>query len=233
MLRSRYGCWITLVLLCLPGCYSVDSSSLPNPPLSQDKGMVILFAGWTPPGTSVVGTGMYDITQQLRAIGIRAEIYAPDQWENAATDTASLPQAPIAPIAIVGYSLGAAAATRLASALADKGIPVETLVVIEAWAPVPIACNVRKAVDIFSSDSFLSLSSRLDPGSGFSGSLEQVNYSELTGGRYSLDHWTISKFDNVHGIVRQEILEDGRVRRRPAPAGQGVCTSPPRAAASP
>ena len=31
-------------------------------------------------------------------------------------------------------------------------------------APVPIACNVKEAVDTFSSDSFLSLSTRLEPG---------------------------------------------------------------------
>jgi surfactin synthase thioesterase subunit len=102
----------------------------------------MLFAGWTPPGTNVVGTGMYEVTQELRSVGVRADTYTPDQWETAVSEVESIPGATDVPIAAVGYSLGAAGATKLANALAAAGIPVQTLVAIEAWSPVPVACNV-------------------------------------------------------------------------------------------
>jgi len=108
---------------------------LPNPP-SKDQLVVILFVGGLLPervGTSVVGTGMYEIARQLRSIGIRAEVYASDQRENAGTEVANLPEARFAPIAIVGYTFGAVGTTRLARLPKDRGIPVETLVAIEAW----------------------------------------------------------------------------------------------------
>jgi hypothetical protein len=82
---------------------------------------------------------------------------------------------------------------------------------------------VRKAVDIFTSDSFLSLSSRLEPGPGFVGLLEPINYSALTADHYSLNHWTISMVNDVHLLVQKKVLEGDHVRRFPAPPGAGAC----------
>ena len=226
---------LLLVLADLCGCtyLNYDLTDLPDPPVSDRTGMVVLFAGWTPPGTTVDGTGMYGVTQELRALGVKADVYAPSQWEDAARDVASLPNAARIPIAVVGYSLGAAGATRLASALEHKGIPIQTPVAIEPWHALPVPCNVREAVDIFSSDSVLSLSSRLEPGPGFAGALKQVNYSAISEGGGILNHWTISVVDGVHRMVRAEVLEGNHVRGHPATAGEAACTLTATAAVPP
>lgn len=71
---------------------------------------------------------MCGITRQLRSIAIRAEVQPPDQWENAGTEAASLPEARSAPIALSATCL---APLKLARLLGDEEIPVETLVAIK------------------------------------------------------------------------------------------------------
>ncbi len=218
--------FVFFLLLADPsGCtyLNYEVPDLPDPPAAEHKGMVVLFAGWTPPGTTVEGTGMYGVMEELRAIGVKADVYAPSQWEEAARYVASLPTTGRLPISVVGYSLGAAAATKFASALEFAGKPIQTLVTIEPWQALPVPCNVREAVDIFHSDSFLSLSSRLEPGPGFDGILKKVNYSKVSQDGSGLNHWTISMVDGVHRLVREEILDGDRVRRRPMPEGETTC----------
>lgn len=216
---------VALALTNLSACtyLNYDVPNLPDPPASKDNGVVVLFAGWTPPGTTVDGTGMFGVTQELRSIGVNADVYAPSEWEDAAAEIERLPSASQTPIAVIGYSLGAAGAAKLAEALASKGIPVQTLVAIEPWHAPPVPCNVRDAVDIYDSDSPFSLSGRLDPGPGFDGTLQQINYSKLSQDGASLNHWTISMVEGVHRLVRNEVLDGNHVRRRPMPAGEAAC----------
>ncbi len=196
---------------------------LRNPFFSPDKGVVVLFAGWTMPGGNVFGSGMDEVTQELRARGVRAFVYNPNRWQDVAAEIGAVPSAARGPIAIIGYSFGGDSATRLADALRQSRIPVQTLLVVEAWGAIPIACNVRGAIDIFNSNSLIALSSRIVPGPGFSGSFEQVNYGALTDNRDGLNHWTMATFGAVHRIVLDKILDGDALRRRPAPPGEAAC----------
>jgi hypothetical protein len=124
MFYLRVLCWFVPVLLGLSGCVTHDTPGVPNPPLSAERGAVVLFSGWTPNGTTNVATGMFGLTQELRRTGVTADFYTPQQWEEASGALAGMPDARSVPIAIVGYSLGANGATRLAGALRQAGIPV-------------------------------------------------------------------------------------------------------------
>jgi hypothetical protein len=195
---------------------------IPDPPLSQAVGIVLLFSGWTPYGTTNVGTGVYVLTQKLRAIGVRAEVFTPQQWGEAAAMVRDLPNARQWPIAIIGFSLGAEGATRLADALKSSAIPVQILVAIEAWHAIPVACNVRYAIDISAPDRVWSLSDRLEPGAGFTGSPERVIYSPVSADN-PLGHFTMSLFDNLHELIKKQVLVGNKVARRLAPPTEAMC----------
>jgi pimeloyl-ACP methyl ester carboxylesterase len=223
MFDSRVFLWLLPLLLVLSDCVTPDTPGVPNPPLSAEKGVVALFSGWTPEGSTNLATGMYGLTQELRAIGIRANFYTPQQWPDAARALAEMPDARSVPIAMVGYSLGGKGVTSLADALRRGGIPVQTLVTVEAWEPIPVACNVRMAVDIFAPEIIFALSSRLQPGPGFTGQLQRVEYNPHGGDLFG--HFTISVFDSLHRFIRDIVLDGDRVRRFPPTAGEAACSA--------
>ncbi len=72
-------------MFCITGCTSpvVQEGGLANPPLSE-KGVVYLFAGLTPTGDDMARSGMFSLTQYIRAAGVRADVYNPVNWKEAA-----------------------------------------------------------------------------------------------------------------------------------------------------
>ena len=222
-MRARLA--LAMVMTSLGACEGarVDYGGLPNPQLSEDVGLVIVFTGMAGRGEDLTGTGMDGVTQQLRAFGVSAQVWSPVEWREAANTVVAHPGARRMPVAIVGYSAGAAAATQVAHALNEASIPVQTLIVIEARNPRPVSCNVRRAVDLFNSRSVFSLSQRLRPGPGFSGELKEINYSTLTVNSAKLDHWSISQESTLHRLTREEVLIENKVRSRPQPSGEATC----------
>jgi hypothetical protein len=85
-----------------------------------------------------------------------------------------------------------------------------------------VACNVRSAIDIFAPEVIWSLSTRLEPGPGFTGSLEPVEFKALGGDLFG--HFTISVFDNLHRLIQEMVLEGDRVRRRSPATGEPECS---------
>jgi len=211
-------------LLCLglaacatPGI--ADRDDIDETPLSA-AGAVYLFPGFTLPGDTYVTTGTYKITREIRSRGVRAEINYPGEWEAAVERLVrNNPDAAGIPIAIVGYSFGARSAIDMARGLAERGIPVQTVVVIEATASRPVPANVASALHLYLSDGLFSWASRIEPAEGFHSLLENLPMSERLPDGAQLDHWSISRVDTVHAMVIEEILDGRRVRRRwPLPA---------------
>jgi hypothetical protein len=191
-----------------------DRDDIDESPLSA-AGAVFLFPGFTLPGDTYVTTGTYRMTREIRSRGVRAEINYPGEWEATAERLVrNNPDAAGMPIAIVGYSFGARAAVDMARGLAEKGIPVQTVVVIEATASRPVPANVARALHLYLSDGLFSWASRIEPSADFHGSLENLPLSERLPDGALLDHWSVSRVDAVHAMVIEEILEGRRVRRR-------------------
>jgi pimeloyl-ACP methyl ester carboxylesterase len=215
---------LVLALLGLAGCFyfgPTDYPRVPNPPFSKDKGIVILFVGFSFKGQDVT-SGMDIAAQELHRRGITAQSTLPPEREDEAKRLAALPGIRSTPVAVVGYSIGGPTATWLAEALKNAGVPVQTLVVIEGWGTGMVPCNVRKAVDIFNRG-LLSVSKSLVPGPGFTGEIEQIDYAELPGARPDLNHYNIAWAEDVRRLIMNEVLDGDRVRTRPAPPGEAAC----------
>ncbi|WP_442581870.1 thioesterase domain-containing protein [Mesorhizobium sp. ASY16-5R] len=212
-----------LLIFFVTGCTSpvMQEGGLANPPLSE-KGVVYLFAGLTPTGDDMARSGMFSLTQYIRAAGVRADVYNPVNWREAADNFLAQPNRTETPVAVAGYSLGGNAATQFADRLQTAGVPVQTLLVFEGYKPTPVPCNVRRAIDMYGSDGLFSLSSRLRPQKSFTGRLETVNWSKLhKNGRH--DHLGVSKEPAALEYVRHALIGDNQVREIASAPGEASC----------
>jgi pimeloyl-ACP methyl ester carboxylesterase len=177
-------------------------------------------------GDTVARSGMYTLTQNIRASGIRAEVYNPAYWRAAADDLLAQPGAAEVPVAVAGYSMGGEAATRFAERLRSAGIPVQTLLAFEAYKPAPVACNVRRVIDMYGAAGPLRMSTRLEPGKAFTGNIEQVDWSKLSpDGRH--DHLGVSKEPAALRYVQNALIGEGRVRMSAPSPGEASCLGKP------
>ena len=207
----------------LAGCTSpvMQEGALANPPLSE-KGVVYLFAGLTPAGDDMARSGMYSLTQYIRAAGVRADVYNPVNWKEAADNFLAQPNRTETPVAVAGYSLGGNAATQFADRLQAAGVPIQTLLTFEAYSPTPVPCNVRRAIDMYGSDGLFSMSSRLRPERSFTGRLETVDWSKLhKNGRH--DHLGVSKEPAALEYVKHALIDGSRVRPLAPARGEAAC----------
>ncbi|MFI0849230.1 thioesterase domain-containing protein [Mesorhizobium sp. IMUNJ 23232] len=198
----------------------VQKGGLANPP--TEKGSVYLFAGLTPAGDDMAQSGMYSLTQYIRAAGVRADVYNPAEWQRAADNFLAQPRHTETQVAVAGYSMGGNAATRFTERLRAAGVPVQTLLVFEAYNPTPVPCNVRRAIDMYGSDGLFTLSSRLQPGKSFTGRLETVDWSKLhKDGRH--DHLGVSKEPAALEYVKHALISGSRVRTQPPSPSEAAC----------
>jgi pimeloyl-ACP methyl ester carboxylesterase len=118
------------------------------------------------------------------------------------------------PVAVYGYSYGAQAALRFAGRLGEAGIPVQTLVALEAFGPIPVPCNVREAIHIFVSGAALIPVTALVPERPGCTRLQNIRFVPQGPAPFWLDHWSISTLDELHLAVQGELLDGNRVRLR-------------------
>lgn len=166
---------------------------------AQAKGQVYLLRGLA----NVFSLGMDTLGRKLTDEGIAAKTLNHASWRGIADEIAAdyRGKRRIGPVAIVGHSIGATAATLLTAQLAEQGIPVALLVTYDPSFEVTVSKNVRRAVG-FHTPSFPGLK----PGSGFRGSLENVLVNSA-----GVNHITIDKAGSVHD---RTIVEVKRAFRR-------------------
>lgn len=164
-----------------------------NSAAAQGKGQVYLLRGLA----NVFSLGMDTLGRKLKNEGIEAKTLNHAHWRRIAEEIAEdyRGKRTIGPVAIVGHSIGATAATLLTAALAEKGVPVALLVVYDPSFEVTVSNNVRRAVG-FHTSSFPGL----EPGAGFRGSLENI-LVESSG----VNHITIDKAGAVHDRTIVEV----------------------------
>lgn len=146
--RARWPRWARLILGCLLS-YLGFCSWWPELSLGQCHGIVILASGtagyWPDVGT---------YTQLLKSAGIPHRLMAPCQrsltrdWMIRAYQSGEIQE----PIVVVGYSQGSGESVRLARRLGEAGIPVTSLLLLEAGGEFTISANVRKCLNIYTSN---------------------------------------------------------------------------------
>lgn len=186
--------FLSLLLLAL-GC--VVPAAVSSRAMAAGPGQVYLLRGLA----NVFSLGMDQIESQLNAAGISAKTRNHVYWQSIADEIAAdyRGKRRLGPIAIVGHSYGATAATLLTAELARQNVPVALVVAIDPSFEVSVSKNVRRAV-AFHTQSFPGLK----PGPGFRGSLQNVSVS-------GAGHIMIDKDQSVQA---QTIAEIKRAFRR-------------------
>lgn len=106
------------------------------------------------------------------------------------------------PIIIVGHSLGAGAAPKLATMLGKKNIKVHYMVMLDAVEPLPLTNFVQEAINYFlpkKKGNNLASSSK-----NFTGEYTNVNVKERLKG---IDHFNIDENEILRGQITRRIFE--------------------------
>lgn len=118
------------------------------PAAAQDRPRpeVYLLRGFA----DVFSEGLDQMGAALEARGIDAHVQGHRGWRSAARRIGEDHRRGLAgPVVLIGHSLGANAAIRMAEALQREGIAVDLLITLAATAPRPVPGNVRRAVNYY------------------------------------------------------------------------------------
>lgn len=205
-----------LLLLCglAAGCASTvpDFAAAPQPVAPPEAGQVILFTGLNWSGESHYATGTDALAQAIRRAGVPSHVYRPGEWAAAAAAVLAARPAP-APLAVYGYSAGGPAAARFAARLAEQGVPVETLVVLESWYSATVPCGTGRAVQFR-----LQEGDALVPAEPRCAEVRNVVLDAALAARGGgLGHLSVAADAEVRRLLLRQLLDGPRVRRRHAP----------------
>jgi pimeloyl-ACP methyl ester carboxylesterase len=103
----------------------------------------------------VFSRGMDEMAARLRGQGFSPHVVGHRQWQAAAdTIAANYRSGQTAPVIIVGHSLGANNAARMAKRLQGKGVPVAYLAIFDPTHAVTVPGNVRYFVNFYQNNGF-------------------------------------------------------------------------------
>jgi hypothetical protein len=113
---------------------------------ARAPGQVYLFRG-----VFGIDGGISVLRNEILRRGIPATAYDPGEWGAVAGAIATHERAARqhAPVALIGYSLGAHDAISLSYELGQAGIPVDLLVTLDAPDPLPVPANVRQVLNLY------------------------------------------------------------------------------------
>jgi len=201
--RIQFGsrtaaCWIgTVLAVALLRC---DGALAAEP-------RVLLLRGWL----SVFSGGLDRLADELRAMGIDAEVRRHLYWTTAVSEILRDRAAgKIGPLILVGHSQGGNDAIEIARALQISHVPVDLVVTLAPYMPKPVPANVGRAINYYQGGGW---GSPLTPDAGFRGKLSNFDLA----GDPSIFHFNIDKNDRIQAEILREIgsfqhLEARRVR---------------------
>jgi hypothetical protein len=149
----------------------------------------------------VFSTGLDFLQAKLKARGVAAEVHSHGEWKNLADDAIDKwHRGAHGPIIIIGHSLGADAAVRMADKLGAAGVPVALLVGFSLTETLPASGNVARAITYYQSNS--AWHGQIVRGAHFHGTLETVDLAKAPG----IDHFNIEKMDSLHAATIAKVL---------------------------
>jgi hypothetical protein len=156
---------------------------------------VILLRGWF----GIFSTGLDTIADQLKAMGIDAEVAGHLAWSNEVTKILQERAAGrVDPLALVGHSQGANNIIDMARELAPHGVKVDLLVTLAPMRQNPVPPNVVKAVNFYPPV----WGSALVADPAFHGELHNINLVDDP----DVSHISIDKDPKIQAAVIREIV---------------------------
>jgi pimeloyl-ACP methyl ester carboxylesterase len=147
-----------------------------------------------------VSVGLDALAGKLGQVGIAATVYGHDEEGTVATEALQQFQAGrVRPIILIGHSLGAGAALRIAARLGASGVPVALLVLLDPVSgSATVPSNVGRTVNLYVSGG---LGRTVEAEAGSRGSVANMDFRGA-----GMDHMSIQAADSIHrqiiGYVR-------------------------------
>ena len=150
---------------------------------------------------NVFSLGMDSLADKLRTQGIRESVSNHLRWSRLAEKIAAEYKSNkrLAPIVIIGHSLGGNAALRIATKLGKAGVPVRLLVIFDATNATPVSANVSEAINFYYPSG---RGDALSPGQGFKGKILNDDLKDLPG----LKHMNMDESATLHSRVVAKVL---------------------------
>jgi hypothetical protein len=194
----------------VPGPNVASAQRVNTPPAAIDHGYVIVLRGLM----NIWSRGMDTVAKELEARGVRVHLDNHRFWKEIALELAKKYETDksIAPIIIVGHSLGANAAVLMAEKLGQFSVPVRLLVTFDGLAHTEaaqgrISYNVKEVLNFYNSKV---LGIEMFPGKGFSGTIENVDVQGIKG----LGHIKVDKNPELQArtilLVLQALSESSK-----------------------
>jgi pimeloyl-ACP methyl ester carboxylesterase len=176
----------------------------------------------------IFSTGMDDLGTKLSRRGIRASVHNHSEFQNLANAIGERHKRGIREnVVIIGHSLGANDAFRMAERLNDFGITVPLIIAYDPTATMSVPRNVSRVVNFYSSTNGWGVAVARGP--GFRGTLSNVDLSR----RGEMGHTDIDKSPALHSQSIGYVQSIGGSRSRsdtataaPKPSGQESSAKP-------
>jgi hypothetical protein len=173
-------------------------------------GNVYLLRGWI----GVWSTGIDQLGEEINALGVRANVYRCEQWQELATTILEKykNQKITEPLVIVGHSWGADHALDLAHELEAAHIPIDLIVTLDPVTPPTVPANVKWCHNVFQTNGIwqpipVFRGVPLEKEQGSAGLLENLNIrkdrTDLL--EPNTDHYNIEKNPKIHRDVIAQI----------------------------
>jgi pimeloyl-ACP methyl ester carboxylesterase len=150
---------------------------------------------------NIFSLGMDSLAAKLRARGVRQSVTNHLTWSTLADRISAeyKRNKRLAPVILVGHSLGGNAVLLVASKLGKAGVPVRLLVVFDATEATPVSANVAEAINYYYPGG---RGDALKPGPGFKGRIRNDDLRDLP----ALKHMNIDESATLHKRVVAKVL---------------------------
>lgn len=152
---------------------------------------------------NVFSLGMDTMAKEFTKLGIQNCVANHRVWTGLAQDVIerNYSNAVNYPVIIVGHSLGAGVAPKMATRLGKNDIEVAYVVMYDPVEPTQVGKNVDQIINYYLDSK--SKDKILRPGSGFSGDLENIDLR----GQGNIDHFNIEDNRQLQQIVYDRAME--------------------------
>jgi hypothetical protein len=152
---------------------------------------------------NIFSLGLDEYGKELSKRGIENCVFNHSTWQSLVNDIIerSYNGQVSEPIMIVGHSLGAGVAPKMATALAKHNIAVAYVAMLDPVEPTRVGGEVEEIINYYLPKR--NKDNHLYPGQGFSGDLENINAQKFGG----VDHFNIDEKPNLKGVILTKVVE--------------------------
>ena len=152
---------------------------------------------------NIFSLGLDQYGKELSGRGIENCVFNHSHWQSIVNDIVerSYRNAVSEPIMIVGHSLGAGVAPKMATSLARHNIAVAYVAMLDPVEPTQVGGEVEEIINYYLPKK--KKDNKLYASSDFSGELDNVNPRKFG----DIDHFNIDENRNLKGVILTKIVE--------------------------